>query len=145
MPKRTSDYRAALLEDLRNPREAALYLTEALRDSEEMFLSALRDVAEARQMAKVAEGAGLARESIYRMLSPSGNPTYHNLVGIFRALGLEFSQVRARSINSTSGPFTPYIPHEMRASDKRLIKRRQRNTRRAVVSHDTKSLEQYAA
>jgi len=98
MPKRTADYRRTLLEDLKDPEEAALYLTEALRDSEEMFLVALRDVAEARQMAKVAESAGIARESLYRMLSPSGNPTYHNLIGIFRALGIEFSQVRPSGI-----------------------------------------------
>lgn len=110
MPKRTGDYRSALLEDLRDPREAALYLTEALRESEEMFLMALRDVAEARQMAKVAEGAGIARESLYRMLSPSGNPTYKNLIGIFRALGVEFAQVRPRRIRA--------------ASDKRSIRKR---------------------
>jgi probable addiction module antidote protein len=94
MPKRTADYRRSLLEDLKDPQEAALYLTEALKDSEKMFLVALRDVAEARQMASVAESAGIARESLYRMLSPAGNPTYRNLIGIFRALGIEFSQVR---------------------------------------------------
>jgi probable addiction module antidote protein len=120
MPKRTGDYRSALLEDLKEPREAALYLTEALRESEEMFLMALRDVAEARQMAKVAEGAGIARESLYRMLSPSGNPTYHNLIGIFRALGVEFSQVLPRH----------RAPSEVRPSDKRpVVKKRQRLTR----------------
>ena len=53
-----------------------------------MFLVALRDVAEARQMAKVAEEAGIARESIYRMLAAKGNPTYSSLLGILRAVGL---------------------------------------------------------
>lgn len=132
MPKRTTDYRDTLLEDLKEPSEAALYLTEALSDSEEMFLMALRDVAEARQMARVAEGAGIARESLYRMLSPSGNPTYHNLIGIFRSLGIEFSQVRARRAHTTPtpSPFTPYIPSEARLSERRLIRKRQRLTRR---------------
>ena len=90
MPKRTSDYRESLLEDLKDPREAACYLNAALEDSDEMFLVALRNVAEARQMAKVAEGAGISRESIYRMLSDKGNPRYSSLSGLFSALGLEF-------------------------------------------------------
>ena len=50
MPKRSTDYRKTLLEDLRNPVEAANYLNAAMEDSPEMFLTALRDVAEARQL-----------------------------------------------------------------------------------------------
>jgi probable addiction module antidote protein len=96
MPKRTTDYRNSLLEDLNDPEEAAHYLNASLRDSDEMFLVALRDVAEARQMSRVAEEAGIRRESIYRMLAPSGNPTYKSLIGILRAINIEFSQVRPR-------------------------------------------------
>ena len=91
MPKRTTNFRDDLLADLADPNEAAEYLNAAMEDSEELFLVALRDVAEARQMAKVAETAGVARESLYRMLGPQGNPTYANLVGIFRALGLKMT------------------------------------------------------
>jgi probable addiction module antidote protein len=91
MPKRTRPYRDSLLEDLQEPSEAAAYLNAALADSDEMFLVALRDVAEAKQMAKVAESAGVARESIYRMLTQTGNPTYSNLLGILAALGLRLS------------------------------------------------------
>jgi probable addiction module antidote protein len=88
MPKRTTPFRDDLLADLADPQEAASYLNAALEDSEEMFLVALRDVAEARQMAKVAEEAGIARESIYRMLAANGNPTYSSLLGILHAVGL---------------------------------------------------------
>ena len=91
MPKRTSSFRDDLLADLADPQEAAHYLNAALEDSEEMFLVALRDVAEAKQMAKVAEIAGVARESVYRMLTVRGNPTYTNLVGILRAVGLKIA------------------------------------------------------
>ena len=91
MPKRTRDYRETLLIDLQNLTEAASYLNAALEDSDEMFLLALRDVAEARQMAKVAEAAGIARESIYRMLTEKGNPRYANFLGILRALGLKLT------------------------------------------------------
>jgi probable addiction module antidote protein len=79
------------LKDLADPREAAGYVNAALEDSEEMFLIALRDVAEARQMSKVAIGAGISRESIYRMLSKTGNPTQSSLRGILKALNLKLS------------------------------------------------------
>jgi probable addiction module antidote protein len=91
MPKRTRDYHESLLSDLQDPKEAALYLNAAFEDSDEMFLVALRDVAEARQIAEVAQEAGLARESIYRMLRSKGNPRYSSLLGVLRAVGLRFT------------------------------------------------------
>ena len=78
MPKRSSDYRDDLLADLRDPGEAALYLQAAMEDSEAMFLVALRDVAEARQMAKVAKLVG----PTHKMLTPRGNPIHCGLEGI---------------------------------------------------------------
>ncbi len=89
MPKRTSSFREQLLEDLRSPKEVALYLDAAIGDSNEMQLVALRDVAESRQMANVAEKAGVAREALYRMLSKSGNPTYASLNGCVERLGCQ--------------------------------------------------------
>jgi probable addiction module antidote protein len=88
MPKRARPYRESLLEDLQSPIEAADYLNAALEDSDEMFLVALRDVAEAKHMAKVAVQVGVARETLYRMLSKRGNPTYSNLTGLLDALGM---------------------------------------------------------
>ena len=87
MPKRTRPHREALLELLRDPREAAAYLNAA-EESGEMFLVALRNVAEAFQMSKVAAAAGVSRESLYRMLSDTGNPTHASLRGIAKAIGL---------------------------------------------------------
>ena len=97
MPKRTSSYLTSLIEDLKDPAEAANYLNAALSDSEEMFLLALRDVAESRHMARVAADVGVSRESLYRMLTASGNPTYRNFCGILRALGVEFASLRPSS------------------------------------------------
>lgn len=88
MPKRVTDYRKTLLESLNDPEEAAFYLEAALEDSNEMSLVALRDVAESRQMSKVAEDAGVAREALYRMLSDTGNPTLSTLTSILDALGV---------------------------------------------------------
>jgi probable addiction module antidote protein len=91
MPKRTNDYREGLLQSLLDPIAAAQYVNAALEDSDEMFLIALRDVAEARQMAKVANDAGLSRESIYRTLSDTGNPRYSSLTRILKAVGLRLA------------------------------------------------------
>ena len=87
MPKRVTDYRKTLLESLSDTEEAAFYLEAALDDSNEMFLVTLRYVAESRQMSKVAEDAGVAREALYRMLSDTGNPTLSTLTSILDALG----------------------------------------------------------
>ncbi|MGO4881733.1 MAG: addiction module antidote protein [Bryobacteraceae bacterium] len=90
MPKRTRIFREQLLKESCRS-EPAGYVNAALGDSEEMFLVALRDVAEARHMSKVASKAGVLRESIYRMLSKTGNPTQSSLRGILKALDLKLS------------------------------------------------------
>ncbi len=91
MPERTRPYRESLLEDLRDPVEAAAYLNAALEDSSEMFLVALRDVAEAKKMANVASTAGVAREALYKMLSGNGNPRYSSLQCVLHALGIKLT------------------------------------------------------
>lgn len=100
MPKRTRDYRQGLLEALKDPRQAAEYLNAALEDSDEMFLIALRDVAEAGQVSRVARGAGVRRESVYRMLRRTGNPRYSSLLGVLETLGL---RILIQPRNGTSG------------------------------------------
>ena len=99
MPKRTRDYHPWLLGKLVNPQTAADYLNEAMNDSPEMFLKALRNIAQARQMATVARQAGLQRESLYRTLSKRGNPRLDTLNAVLRVLGLRIA-IQAES----SGP-----------------------------------------
>ncbi|MDO8262605.1 MAG: hypothetical protein Q7T21_05205 [Gallionella sp.] len=48
---------------------------------------------EAYGMAKVAEEASIQRESLYRALSPSGNPTLKTLMAVMKAVGLRISAV----------------------------------------------------
>jgi probable addiction module antidote protein len=88
---KTSSYHDALIESLADPEEAKCYLKAVLEDYPEGFLKALRNVAQANQMKKVAEAAGIKRESLYRALSDEGNPTWDTLTGILGALGLKFS------------------------------------------------------
>ncbi len=90
MPK--NSYRESLLRDLLDPEEAASYINAAIEDGDsEMLLLALRDVAEAHKMSKVAKGAGIAREAIYRSLSEKGNPRLTTLLNLFGTLGLSIA------------------------------------------------------
>lgn len=108
MPKRTASYRARLLDSLVNPVEAAHYLNAAINDSPEMFLKALRNVAQAHQMAKVAKLSGVARENLYRAFSEKGNPTLETLVSVLTAVGLKM----AIGANVTAGA-SPLAPSNM--------------------------------
>jgi len=92
MNKASRPDKEGLLEELRDPSEAAAYLTAALEDgSPDVFLLALRDVAEVHGMKRLAEGAQLNRESMYRMLSDQGNPQLLSLTAILRELGLRLA------------------------------------------------------
>ena len=75
----------------RNPTFAAEYLKAAMEDREEpqVLLVALRHIAEARGgVAKIAKAAGVERESLYRALSPRGNPRLSTLFAVTKAMGL---------------------------------------------------------
>jgi len=77
-----------------NPTFAVEYLKAALEDADEpkVLLTALRRVAEARGgVAKVAKAAGIERESLYRALSPRGNPRLSTLVAVTKAVGLRLT------------------------------------------------------
>jgi probable addiction module antidote protein len=96
MPKpavRTEPYRESLLDSLRNPDEAAQYLNACLEDEDEhVFLLALRDVADAHGGVRaLSRNAHLNRESLYRMLSKSGNPSLDSLAAVLRACGLRLA------------------------------------------------------
>jgi probable addiction module antidote protein len=90
MPKRTTPYAPWLLDKLKDPKIAVQFL-KASRESPEDFLKALRKVAEAYQVAKVAEAAGRQRESVYRMLSEEGNPRLDSLWAVLHAMGLRIN------------------------------------------------------
>ncbi|MGB9203417.1 MAG: addiction module antidote protein [Terriglobales bacterium] len=89
MPSKTRPYREALLEALSDSEVAASYLTAAMNDSPDMFRKALRNVAQARQMARVARNAGVTRESLYRATSEIGNPTLDTLDSVLTAVGIK--------------------------------------------------------
>lgn len=61
----------------------------------EALLMALRQVAQAQGMDAVAARAGIQRESLYRALSPKGNPTLKTLLAILAGAGLRLAVTRA--------------------------------------------------
>ncbi len=82
-------YKVNLIESLLDPEEASAYLNAALEDSQEAFLKALKNVAQARQIADVAKEAGVRRETLYRAFSAEGNPTISTLSSVLSALGMK--------------------------------------------------------
>ncbi len=90
---RTTSYRQSLLNALQDPLEASAYLNAALEDSPKAFLKALKNVAQARQMSRVAKDAGIQRETLYRSFSEQGNPTFETLSSVLEALGMKLSIV----------------------------------------------------
>jgi probable addiction module antidote protein len=85
----------AMIRRLReNPTFAVEYLKAALEEADEpkALLIALRRIAEARGgVAKVAKAAGVERESLYRALSPRGNPRLSTLFAVTKAVGLKLT------------------------------------------------------
>lgn len=90
----------AVVQELRDdPEFAAEYLKAALEDSNEpkVLLIALRQLAKAQGIAKVAKKAHIERESLYRALSPNGNPRFSTIMAITKALGLTLTVEPAHS------------------------------------------------
>jgi probable addiction module antidote protein len=88
----TTPYDEGLMASLKDPEEATAYLNAALEDGDqEVFLLALRDVAEARGIAKLAQDAQLNRENLYRMLSRQGNPQLTSLIALLKSMGLRLT------------------------------------------------------
>ena len=70
--------------------DMAAYLEAALEDGDPTLVAAaLGDIARAKGMTQVAREAGLGRESLYKELSPAGNPEFATILKVVAALGLQ--------------------------------------------------------
>jgi probable addiction module antidote protein len=68
----------------------AAYLEAALEDGDpRVIAAALGDIARASGMTRIARESGLGRESLYKALSPNGNPELATVLRVLAALGLE--------------------------------------------------------
>ena len=75
---------------LKTEAHMAALLDAALEDGDPRVVSsALGDIARAQGMSKIAKDTGLSRESLYRALSPDGNPEMATFLKVVHALGLQ--------------------------------------------------------
>ncbi len=97
MKTKTRPYDAA--EYLASEEEMAAYLEAALEEGDpKLVVQALGSIAKARGMSQIARETGLGRESLYKALSPEGNPEFATVLKVVKALGM---QLHAESIHAT--------------------------------------------
>ena len=83
---------------LDNEETIAEYLTAALENPDpNAFLVAVRDVAKARGIARVAADAGLGRESLYKALKPGAQPRFDTVRRLLGALGVRLDVAPPRT------------------------------------------------
>ncbi len=82
------------VEHLNDEQDIANYLEAAFEENDiALIAAALGDIARAKGMSKIAADTGLGRESLYKALSPEGNPTFSTVLKIVHALGLHLQAV----------------------------------------------------
>ncbi|WP_298033175.1 addiction module antidote protein [uncultured Desulfovibrio sp.] len=68
----------------------AAYLSSVMEENDpDLLVAALGDIARARGMAKLAEDAGLNRESLYKALRPGAKPRFDTVFRIMKALNIK--------------------------------------------------------
>ncbi len=76
-------------EHLETEEDMAAYLEAALAENDPaLIVAVLGDIARAKGMTQIAKQAGLGRESLYKALSPEGNPEFATVLKVVNALGL---------------------------------------------------------
>ena len=63
----------------------------------DLVAAALGDIARPKGMARIASETGLGRESLYKALSPEGNPKFATVLKVLRAFGLRLHATTAHS------------------------------------------------
>jgi probable addiction module antidote protein len=89
---------------LSSAEDMAAYLEAALADGDPALIAAaLGDIARAKGMSQVARDAGLGRESLYKALSPTGNPEFATIMRVVSALGLQLHATPSDSTTAVQG------------------------------------------
>jgi len=77
-------------EYLKTDEDIAAYLDAVLEEDDPALVThALGVIARAKGMTQIARETGLGRESLYKALSPDGNPEFATIVKVLKALGLQ--------------------------------------------------------
>ena len=87
------------VDDLTTEEDITLYFQACVEDDPgdgSLVRAALGDIARARGMTQLARDTGLAREGLYKALSPEGNPEFATVMKVIKALGLKLGAQAAR-------------------------------------------------
>ena len=77
---------------LKTEEDVELYFELCLQEDPgdgSLIRRALSSIARARGMSQLARDTGLAREGLYKALSPEGNPEFATVMKVIKALGLK--------------------------------------------------------
>lgn len=88
-------------EHLESQADMAAYLEAALEEGDPALVAAaLGDIARAKGMSQLARDTGLGRESLYKALSPTGNPEFATVMKVVAALGLKLHATPASAASA---------------------------------------------
>jgi probable addiction module antidote protein len=77
-------------EHLNDDQDMTAYLEAAFEEGDASLIAAvLGDIARAKGMTQIAKETGLGRESLYKALSPEGNPEFSTILKVVGALGMK--------------------------------------------------------
>ena len=87
---------------LETEEDIVAYLEAAFDDGDpRLITTALGDIARSRGMTKIASATGLGRESLYKALSPDGNPGFTTVLKVVQALGIRLRPSMARALSES--------------------------------------------
>lgn len=85
-------------EHLQSDEDIAAYLDAVLEENDPALVThALGVIARAKGMSQIARETGLGRESLYKALSPEGNPEFATVLKVIKALGLQLHATTGRA------------------------------------------------
>jgi len=87
---------------LNSPEAIAAYINDVISSgNSDLMKEAIKNVLQAKGVAKIAEQSGLTREGVYKALRPSSKPQWDTIRSLLTGLGLE---VRVVAIGESKGP-----------------------------------------
>ena len=82
-------------EYLETEEEITAYLIDIFASNDtQLIIAAIGDVARARGMTKIADDVDCGRESLYKSLSQTGNPSFDIIIKVMSALGYTLKPAR---------------------------------------------------
>ena len=112
---------------LKTPEDRAGLLEAVLEDgTPQDIANVLGEIAKSMGMTKIAEEAGLGRESLYKALSLTGNPELGTVLKVVRALGIRLQAVPIEEDQSSSTDSDSGMAQGQQAEPAPVVRKRNR-------------------